>query len=119
MLNFTSEIFKNFTRKKATRDYPRVKREPFPKARGRIGINIDECILCSICAKKCPSSCIAVDKKSGQWELDPMACVYCGICVQVCPTQCLIHENQPNFPVHDKFLQQHSRPPIVKSSKNK
>lgn len=110
MIHFTPSILRNFTHKKATRLFPASKRAPFAKARGVIAINVDECIFCSKCAVKCPSSCIAVDKKNGRWELDPMACVYCGICVSVCPTNCLSQEKPGHNPAAEKFVQKATRP---------
>ncbi|WP_051617060.1 4Fe-4S binding protein [Desulfonatronovibrio hydrogenovorans] len=105
MFNFTPVILKNFTRKKATRPYPKTRRNPFDKARGKISIDPQECILCSICARKCPVGCITVSKKEGFWELDPLACVYCGTCVQFCPTSCLTQEKTQHYPVPRKFTQ--------------
>lgn len=114
MLNFTPAILRNLTGKKATRLHPKVKRPPFAKARGKISIEVKDCIFCSKCATKCPTNCITVDKKKGTWELDPMTCVYCGICVQTCPTHCLSQENTPHFPVSEKFIQKADRPPKTK-----
>lgn len=106
MLNFTSVILENFFRAKATRLYPAKKRKPFPKARGKVQNQIQDCILCSKCARSCPSQAIKVDKKTGLWELDPMCCVYCGVCVSVCPTGCLNQANIHYQPVPEKFLHQ-------------
>lgn len=105
MFNFTPIILKNFVHKKATRPYPKNRRKPFDKARGKISIDPLECILCLICAKKCPAGCITVSKQEGFWELDPLVCVYCGICVQNCPTGCLTQENTQHYPVAEKFTQ--------------
>ena len=118
MMNFCPVIFRNFTHKKATRLFPKIKRPPFPKARGMVSIEEKDCIFCSMCAKKCPSSCITVDKK-GHWELDPMSCVYCGVCVQVCPTSCLSQANLQHNPTASKFIQQVDRPPDKTGKKKK
>jgi len=40
------------------------------------------CILCGICAKKCPEEAI---KASDKLELDADACIGCGVCADVCP----------------------------------
>jgi len=85
----TSNIMRNFFNKRATRLYPVVQREPFAQTRGAVRNDIEKCIFCSICATKCPSRCITVDKKAGTWTCDPFACIYCGICVDNCPTSCL------------------------------
>ena len=88
----TANVLKNLFAKKSTRPYPFVIREPFADARGELYNEIDKCIFCSSCARKCPSQCITVDKEKGVWTCDPFACVYCGTCVDVCPTHCLHHK---------------------------
>ena len=86
---FTPIVVRNLLRKPATRLYPAVVREPFPKFRGELYIDIKECIFCGTCSRKCPSQCIEVDKDAGTWKCDPYACIYCGVCVESCPTKCL------------------------------
>jgi ech hydrogenase subunit F len=63
--------------------------KPYENVRGNLDIKIEECIMCGMCEKKCPSQCITVNKEAKTWEVDPYACVYCGICVESCPTDCL------------------------------
>jgi ech hydrogenase subunit F len=85
MFRMTPNILKNFLTEKATRLYPFEVREPYAHARGEIVNNSDTCNFCGICAAKCPSQCIKVDKKIATWEWFPFECVYCGICVDSCP----------------------------------
>ena len=82
-------VLRNLLSRNATRKYPYVRREPFPYYRGPVQIDAEKCILCGICAKKCPSQCIAIDPKEGTWDLDLLACIYCASCVEACPKQCL------------------------------
>ena len=89
MLFMTPQILKNLFAKSATRMYPLEEREPFPRARGELIIEMEGCIFCGACARKCPSQCITVDKAAATWALDPMACICCGICVAACPKDCL------------------------------
>ncbi|MGE4552232.1 MAG: 4Fe-4S binding protein [Desulfovibrionaceae bacterium] len=70
----------------ATRPYPANPRPPFPGARGDIDNHIPTCIFCGLCARRCPTQCIEVDRKAGVWSHDPFLCIYCGACVEVCPT---------------------------------
>ncbi len=95
-------IFKNFVAGSATRAYPIEIRPGFENARGELGNEIDICTLCGICAKKCPSQCIKVDRKADLWELNPFACVYCGICVESCPKKCLVHDRTHKKPARQK-----------------
>jgi formate hydrogenlyase subunit 6/NADH:ubiquinone oxidoreductase subunit I len=99
MLFMTPQILKNLFRPSATRHYPLEAREPFARSRGQLAIEIDGCVFCGACARKCPSDCIAVDKANARWTLDPMACVGCGVCVEACPKNCLIqapHYRRPH-----------------------
>ncbi len=95
-------IFKNFAKGSVTRAYPIEVRSGFENARGELANEIDGCTLCGICAKKCPSQCITVDRKANLWELNPYACVYCGICMEACPKKCLVHERSHKKPTRVK-----------------
>ena len=102
----TKNILRNLLSKSATRKYPYVRRDPFPEYRGQVRIDAENCILCGICAKKCPSQCISVDPKEGTWDLDLLACVYCASCVEVCHKKCLSMANEhpkPRF-AHDHLV---------------
>ena len=86
MFQMTATIVRNFFSKRATRRHPYEVRPPFAGARGAVHNDIAACDLCGICAAKCPSQCIAVDKKSATWQCDPFACICCGVCVEACKT---------------------------------
>lgn len=102
MLDMTATVVRNFLTKAHTRLYPFKVREVFDNVRGNLDNNIEECILCGMCQKKCPSQCITVDKEAKIWEVDPYACVYCGICVDHCPTNCLFMHKEYRKPAKVK-----------------
>jgi len=85
-------ILKNLFQKAPTRMYPIEKREPFAATRGHVDNDIDQCIYCGICQKKCPAGAIAVDRAEKSWVIDPLRCVACNYCVEVCPKKCLSME---------------------------
>lgn len=89
-----STILKNLFTGSATRLYPAKKREPFPDVKGNLLFEAEKCTFCTVCAIKCPSQCIRVDRAQKIWEVDPFSCVYCGICVEVCPVKCLSQDRQ-------------------------
>ena len=69
--------------------YP-VQTRPMPEGlKGHVSNNIEECILCGICQKRCPCGAIAVDKAARTWTIDRFRCVQCGNCVRECPKACL------------------------------
>lgn len=84
-------VLANLFSKPATRNYPFDVREPFEHARGELINDIERCIFCGTCARKCPSQCLTVTKEGtqGTWALDFFACVGCGVCVDACPVNCL------------------------------
>lgn len=97
-------VLQNLSKKYSTRLYPFQTRQPFEGFRGRLIINIDECIFCKSCQLKCPSQCITVDPKAGTWDCDPFSCVYCSVCVDNCPTNCLDMVNVHRAPAPEKFV---------------
>lgn len=88
-------ITNNLFSKKKTRLFPSVpERETFERSRGRIIFNDKTCILCSICARKCPADAITVDRSTGKWALDAFRCVVCSECVSVCPKKSITMSNK-------------------------
>lgn len=81
--------FGSLFKKPETTLYP-FEKKPAPKGlKGHIHNEVENCILCSLCAKTCPCHTITVDKKNRKWAIDPFMCVQCGSCVRACPKGCL------------------------------
>lgn len=89
MAFMTGNVLRNLMGKYSTRLYPIEIRPAFEAYRGELYNEIEKCIFCQSCARKCPSQCISIDKEKGIWTCDPFACVYCGLCVEACPVNCL------------------------------
>lgn len=94
MVNMLKIIMKNFFHKPVTRLYPDYERPAFERSRGRIVFDSESCILCSICARKCPADAITVNRPSGEWKLDAFRCIICGECVSSCPKRCIVMSNE-------------------------
>jgi len=90
-MKFLPTVLTNLFSKPATRNYPFFVRDNFEHARGELINDIDRCIFCGSCSRKCPSQCITVSKEGTQgiWALEFFACVGCGVCVEACPVSCL------------------------------
>ena len=80
--------------KPATVRYPYEKRELYPAMRGHIVNDIDACILCGMCARVCPADALVVDRKAGDWTINPYKCVQCANCVRECPKSSLSMERE-------------------------
>jgi ech hydrogenase subunit F len=88
----------NLFKKPATLMYPLKKRIPFDATRGHISIEFEKCIHCTICAKKCPSDAINVDRANKVWEIEHLRCIACGACVETCPKKCLFMRHDYRSP---------------------
>lgn len=53
-MDFTRTALKNLFSKPATRQYPQVPREYPARSRGHVEIDMEACILCGLCSRKCP-----------------------------------------------------------------
>lgn len=82
-------VLKSLFKKPATLMYPVIPREWTANTRGHVEIDIDTCIACGICQKKCPTNAITVDRKARTWTIERMQCIQCGHCVRECPKSCL------------------------------
>lgn len=111
IMNFTRTALKNFFSKPATRNYPFEQREYPERYRGRVAINIDDCIMCGLCMKKCPADAITVDRDKKTWSIQRMSCVQCSLCVGSCPKKCLSMEQRYSEPSAEKTVDTVVQPP--------
>jgi len=85
LLPFFKTIFKSLGQKPPTHDYPRVPIPKDPLVRGGVAVDISTCIFCNLCARRCPTDAIKVDKGRKELEISRFQCVVCAACVEVCP----------------------------------
>lgn len=87
-----------------TIQYP-AQTKPAPAGlKGHVENDVANCILCGICAKRCPAMAIEVDKANRTWAIDRFRCVQCCTCVRECPKGCLIMDPAYAAPSTSKFV---------------
>ena len=109
-------ILKRLFKKPATLMYPVVPREWQERTRGQVGIDVDNCIACGICDRKCPANAITVDRKKRTWTIQRMQCIQCGHCAMVCPKQCLTMEGPYTTPDVEKTVDTYEIPQQQKAA---
>lgn len=110
IMNFTQIALKNLFSKPATSQYPFKPKEYPEKSRGHVEINIDDCILCGICSRKCMSGAITVDRNNKTWTIERMGCVQCQACVNACPKNCLTMAAGYTPPSTEKTVNTYAKP---------
>ena len=92
-------VFLHMFAKRATIQYPDVKKKLAPRWRGRIILSKDpdggeRCVACYLCAVVCPVDCIALQATEGEdgrrypefFRINFSRCIFCGFCEEACPT---------------------------------
>jgi len=51
-------------------------------------IHKDKCIGCSLCARKCPVTCISGSREE-KYTIHQLDCIKCGNCMEVCPVKAI------------------------------
>lgn len=95
-----------------TVQYPAEKMHVPEVGRYQLHVEIDDCIVCDLCAKICPVDCIQIEsiKSTGpigqtsdgttkrlyaaKFDIDMGQCMFCGLCTVVCPTECITMTDQ-------------------------
>lgn len=86
---------------------------PVPEVgRYQLAIEMNDCIVCDLCAKICPVNCIDIEAikatedigktsdgttkrlHAAKFDIDMGKCMFCGLCTVVCPTECLVMTNE-------------------------
>lgn len=95
-----------------TIQYP-AQQLPIPEVgRYQLDVEMDDCIVCDLCAKICPVDCISIESikateaigqtsdgttkrlYAAKFDINMAQCMYCGLCTVVCPTECITMTNQ-------------------------
>lgn len=110
MASMIPNVISNLTHHPRTRLYPYEVRNLPARARGHIEFDMDKCILCGLCAKKCPADAIKVDRKEKTLTFSPLQCIVCGVCVQGCVKGAAELYEQWGSPVTARFNKIYQKP---------
>ena len=102
LFSMSKLLIKSLFRGPSTGKYPNEPKVNYSKTRGKIDIEISECIFCGMCQRRCPANAIEVDREQTKWTIDRFRCVQCGYCVEVCPKKCLSMNTQYAAPASEK-----------------
>jgi ech hydrogenase subunit F len=109
---------KNLFTKSACKMYPVQEPVLFERTRGRIEIDSIKCILCTLCAKRCPTGAIVVDKEKSTWQIDRFKCILCGSCTESCRPNALRMDKHYTGPVSTNRIEiLNINPPKAKGGK--
>jgi ech hydrogenase subunit F len=91
-LSFAGTILGGLFKKPVTTQYP-LKPAVLPEElRGRVLIDIQRCISCGMCMRKCPAGAIVRWTGAAKsWSINRFACVQCATCVDNCPGKMPAH----------------------------
>ncbi len=104
----------HFFKKKATIQYPEVKRPIADIYRGKHVLKRDDegrerCTACGLCALSCPAEAITMiaaerkedekhlyreEKYASVYEINMLRCIFCGLCEEACPKEAIFLTNE-------------------------
>ncbi len=111
VFSMTKIVMKAMVRPPVTHRYPFEPRVHVPLTRGELAIEIEKCIFCMLCEKKCPTGALKVDRPGKVWTIDRLACITCNYCVEACPKKCLALTTNHATPTVTKEKESHRPAP--------
>ena len=98
--------------KPPTSHYPFEPRRALAGSRGRLIFTKDNCVYCTVCAKKCPTGALVVNRAQKKWIIDRLRCINCGACVEGCPKKSLELQEMHGGAAVTKDLEFPAPPPV-------
>ena len=102
LLTMSKTVLEWVRKKPFCKMYPVVPGKVYERTRGQVVNDPAKCTLCTLCAKKCPTGAIKVDRAAGKWEINQFQCIMCNECVTNCRPGSLTMENKHAAPAVKK-----------------
>ncbi len=83
-LPMAARSLRNLVSRPATRRYPSEVRTPFPGARGTLEFDLETCVFCNLCVRRCPTVALSCSREEQWFAIEQLRCIACGVCVDVC-----------------------------------
>ncbi len=83
-LPMVGRSLRNLVSRPATRLYPIEVRPRFPGARGTIEFDLDTCVFCNLCCRRCPAAALSCSREEKWFAIEQLRCIACGVCIDVC-----------------------------------
>jgi ech hydrogenase subunit F len=115
-MSMLSTVVRNLVSRPDTTSYPNAAPDIPDGNRGRVDWNMEPCILCGLCEKRCPTLAVTVDKRSGIISLQVPRCISCGVCIDVCPKDAITMTPEYSKPGYAKEIRSYRKE--VKDEKN-
>lgn len=108
ILTMCKTVISSLRKKTACQMYPVKPAKFYKNTRGHITIDPNKCMLCTLCARRCPTGAIEVDRAKGTWQINRFKCITCNECVLACKPVALSMEMQYAPPGAKKDIELHN-----------
>ncbi|HSP08539.1 MAG TPA: 4Fe-4S binding protein, partial [Candidatus Dormibacteraeota bacterium] len=83
-LPMVGRSLRNLVSRPATRRYPSETRPHFAGTRGTIEFDLDTCVFCGLCVRRCPTLALSCSREDRFFAIEQLRCIACGVCVDAC-----------------------------------
>jgi ferredoxin len=73
----------------------------FAGTRGTLEFDLDTCVFCGLCARRCPTVALTCSREDRFFAIEQLRCIACGVCIDLCNKDSLrMSEDAPHVHLH-------------------